>query len=293
MQRDAVWVTAWPYGDARGTVVSDDERGGGETCRQATAGPATTIGTRAVPIDLPQVTDPLPPAATLAVSTGTDSRRTRHAFATAADPRLPVARQRRGRKARTVSARRRGMLRQTCSRSPTCWSARTSQTPAALRRFTSCCAMAVTARSTTPRSTNRNFARPCTTRASRYASGTSIDPNSLHDIDSQCRTRLRVGTRSGRERGLDMRGRLLIGLAVGVASLAMAAAASAAPPTNTTPPQISGHSPPQVGDVLTEVPGVWTGAPTAIQVQWVRCTLTPSMRRHSRRDQQHLHGHAS
>jgi hypothetical protein len=41
----------------------------------------------------------------------------------------------------------------------------------------------------------------------------------------------------------------------------------AAPPTNTTPPQVSGN--PIVGSILSRTNGAWTGSPT-YQTQWVR-----------------------
>jgi fibronectin-binding autotransporter adhesin len=60
-------------------------------------------------------------------------------------------------------------------------------------------------------------------------------------------------------------------LAVCLFGTALCGVAVGAVPTNTTPPAISGASPPQVGDVLTETPAVWAGSPTDIQVQWEDC----------------------
>jgi hypothetical protein len=46
-------------------------------------------------------------------------------------------------------------------------------------------------------------------------------------------------------------------------------------PTNTTPPAISGPTPPKVGDVLTASPGVWSSsAPPTYSYQWRRCNTT-------------------
>lgn len=53
-------------------------------------------------------------------------------------------------------------------------------------------------------------------------------------------------------------------------ALAIAATAAAAPPTNTTPPSITGT--PRVGETLTAQNGTWANNPTAFQYQWQRCT---------------------
>ncbi|HUA03960.1 MAG TPA: carboxypeptidase regulatory-like domain-containing protein [Solirubrobacteraceae bacterium] len=41
------------------------------------------------------------------------------------------------------------------------------------------------------------------------------------------------------------------------------------PPTNTSPPSISGTA--EQGQTLTEVPGAWTNQPSGVQIQWLRC----------------------
>ena len=52
-------------------------------------------------------------------------------------------------------------------------------------------------------------------------------------------------------------------------ALAFAGIAAAAPPTNSTPPTITGT--PKVGETLTAQNGTWTNNPTAYQYQWQRC----------------------
>lgn len=52
-------------------------------------------------------------------------------------------------------------------------------------------------------------------------------------------------------------------------ALGLVATAQAAPPTNTTPPTITGT--PRVGETLTAQNGTWANNPTAFQYQWQRC----------------------
>lgn len=52
-------------------------------------------------------------------------------------------------------------------------------------------------------------------------------------------------------------------------SLAFAAVASAAPPSNTAPPTITGT--PTVGQTLTAENGTWSNNPTSFAYQWLRC----------------------
>lgn len=52
-------------------------------------------------------------------------------------------------------------------------------------------------------------------------------------------------------------------------ALGLVATAQAAPPTNTTPPTITGT--PRVGETLTAQNGTWANSPTAFQYQWQRC----------------------
>lgn len=54
-----------------------------------------------------------------------------------------------------------------------------------------------------------------------------------------------------------------------MASLAFAAVASAAPPSNTAPPTITGT--PTVGQTLTAENGTWSNNPTSFAYQWLRC----------------------
>jgi hypothetical protein len=62
----------------------------------------------------------------------------------------------------------------------------------------------------------------------------------------------------------------LHGLGVAIAGAAIwAVPALAAPPTNTTPPSITGT--PRVGETLTAQNGAWANGPTAFQYQWQRC----------------------
>jgi hypothetical protein len=47
------------------------------------------------------------------------------------------------------------------------------------------------------------------------------------------------------------------------------AAASVAPPSNTSPPVVTGTA--QVGQTLTVAPGTWSGSPTSYTQKWIRC----------------------
>lgn len=66
-----------------------------------------------------------------------------------------------------------------------------------------------------------------------------------------------------------------LAVAVGLIGFAPPAVARAAVPTNVMRPRITGEDARLYpGSVLTETPGVWTGEPTSLAVQWLTCRST-------------------